>query len=105
MPNNSTPYPQGFTTPEILDDCADCTALVGKWARHTRRKTTTGEPNKDYDPSGGERRGGPVEDARREHARRIAVRRLLHRYGWTTYLGVVAVSAIPLLGLAVLNRL
>ncbi len=33
------------------------------------------------------------------------MRRLLHRYGWTTYLGVVAVSAIPLLGLAVLNRL
>jgi hypothetical protein len=51
MPNNSTPYPQEFTTPEIVDGCPDCTVLVGKWARHMKRRTTTGEPNKDYDPS------------------------------------------------------
>ncbi len=35
----------------------------------------------------------------------VAVRRLIYRYGWITYIGIVTASSIFLLGLAVLGQL
>ncbi|MDX3386543.1 hypothetical protein PV682_34610 [Streptomyces niveiscabiei] len=43
--NNSTPYPQEFIKPEIIDDCDDCKVFVDKWFRHMNRKS------ENYDPS------------------------------------------------------
>ncbi|MFM9447516.1 hypothetical protein [Streptomyces acidiscabies] len=49
--NNSTPYPQEFIKPEIVDDCDECKVFVDKWFRHIATKTKGGALNEHHDPS------------------------------------------------------
>jgi len=49
--NNTTPYPQKFIKPEIIDACEECKVFVDKWFRHIATRTGDGTPNPHRDPS------------------------------------------------------
>lgn len=71
-------YPtEGFTEPEVIDECDDCKAYVGEWITHKIRYTTAGEPNPDLNPSA-------ASDAAVKWKRHVAAVHPTHaRPGWS----------------------